>query len=202
MTRSASVKGEASASPSHVLLNLSGGIDSTYCLWRALEAGQDVLVHHIEMRNHEGRLDYEKRAIRRVFAWIDAQRFPGRYQVLRSGFDYGNLRYIVRDLYVWSFLTGVILSNPSHKQRAVIVSSYHLSDPKHPEEVRRRAVVREVAGFEPAWITPLAGRAKADVVREMPRELVDACWWCRRPRRNGDLCGSCRTCRQMGKALA
>lgn len=196
MTSRATSSGGASAPPHRVLVNLSGGVDSAYCLWRALEAGQDVLVHHIELRNHEGRLRQEKAAVHRILQWCRSQHFPGSITFLHSGFDYGDLAYVVRDLYIWGLLTGVILSNPDHADRAVVVSSYHLSNPNDPEEVRRREVVRAVAGFEPDWITPLAGMTKAEVVGEMPSALVRLCWWCRRPR-GQQKCGKCRTCRQM-----
>src|SRR5690606_23675578 len=64
--------------PKRVLVNLSGGIDSSYCLYLAMQAGCDVLVHHIRLVNREGRAPYEKEAVQRVMEWIRSQGLPGR----------------------------------------------------------------------------------------------------------------------------
>lgn len=180
-----------------VLVNLSGGVDSAWCMWQALRAGQDVLAHHIRLHNHEGRQKYEAHAVRRICDWYGRQRLPGRWKLVQTTVDYGDVRRIVRDWAVWGWWTGVLLTDPKHAHRTVVVSSYRMSDPDDPEEQRRRQIVKAVAGFEPDWSTPLAGMTKQDVVRSMPPGLLDCCWWCRRPTVTGKPCGRCRTCRQM-----
>jgi len=188
--------------PKRVLVNLSGGIDSAYCLYLALQAGCDVLAHHIVLKNHEGRQDVERRATYDILAWMESQRLPGRITYVESGFDYGSLGYVVRDLNVWSFLTGVILANPRHRDRAVVISS-HLDSPFMTDPVRdqrRRDLVRAVCTVEPEWVYPIGHMTKAQVVQVCPPDLLQLCWWCRRPE-NGRPCHRCHTCQQVDAAL-
>jgi hypothetical protein len=55
------------------------------------------------------------------------------------------------------------------------------------EYVCKRPVIFE-SKFEGVW--------KRDMAAEMPKELVEMCWWCRRPV-GGRACGMCKTCRGM-----
>src|SRR5690606_12086583 len=103
--------------PTRVIVNLSGGVDSAYGLYLCLEAGCDVLVHHIRLKNHEGRQDVDQRATRDILDWLRAQKLPGRMTYVESGFDYGSLRYVVRDIWIWTLFTGIILSDPQHRDR-------------------------------------------------------------------------------------
>lgn len=191
--------------PNRVLVNLSGGIDSAYCLYLALKAGADVLVHHINLVNSEsrpGRAELEMIAYDRVMRWLERQRLPGRMTCSNSGTDFGTVR-IIKDLHVWSFWTGAILTDRRHRDRGVIVSS-HLDSPFMHDQVRdgrRRDLVRSICGFEPQWVYPIGKMLKADVVRACPEGLLRQCWWCRRPTSGHRPCHRCLTCRQVNSEV-
>jgi len=183
-----------------ILINLSGGIDSAYCLWRALSEGHRCLVHHINLKNFEGRSDHERLATEKILSWLTSKGLTN-WTYVESGFDYGSLKYIVKDLYVWSFFTGVILANPRNKDiKKVVLSVSSKFLAQTDREERRRSVVRSVAGREPEWITPIASFTKEEVINMTPPELLSLCWWCRTPRDNNP-CHKCHTCKQVDNAL-
>lgn len=191
--------------PKRVLVNLSGGVDSAYGLYLCLKAGCDALVHHIRLRNHEGRQDVEQEAVQNILEWLKQQHLPGKMTYVESGFDYGSIRYIVRDIWVWTLFTGILLSDPRHRDRAVALTSVHADSPNGPDsdspkERRRRAILESVCGFNPPVFYPIAHLSKADAARECPLELLKRCWWCRRPQ-NGKACRRCHTCRRLEPAL-
>lgn len=191
--------------PKRVLVNLSGGVDSAYGLYLCLRAGCDVLVHHIRLANHEGRQDVEQRAVRDILEWLRQQDLPGRMTYVESAFDYGTLRYIVKDIWIWTLYTGIILTDPEHRDRAVALTSVHADSPNGPDsdsskERRRKAILEAVCGFQPEVFYPIAHLSKVDAARECPLELLKRCWWCRTPR-NGKPCLRCITCKRLEPAL-
>ena len=49
-------------------------------------------------------------------------------------------------------------------------------------------------------IYPLINMDKIDVVRAIPRDLLDLCWYCRVPL-NNKKCGNCFTCKQVEESV-
>ena len=65
------------------LLNLSGGIDSAYCLYKYAESKIPLLIHHCNLYSWEGRVDLEKRAVLKQLNWIKKNLpFNYKYYVL------------------------------------------------------------------------------------------------------------------------
>lgn len=196
--------------PKRVIVNLSGGVDSAYGLYLCLKAGCDVLVHHIRLANHEGRQDVEQKATQDILAWLREQNLPGEMTYVESSFDYGDLEWIVLDIWVWTLYTGIILSNPKHRDRAVALTSVHADSPNgpnsnSPKEQRRVAILKSVCGFNPPVFYPIAHLTKADAARACPIELLKRCWWCRYPK-NGQTCRTwrprvCHTCKRLEAVL-
>ena len=101
------------------LLLLSGGIDSAYCMWWALSQGRALHVHHVHLKNHEGRLQYEARAVEGILNWMREQVLTN-FRYTESSFDYGSIRWIVKDHCVWAFFIGIILADPQNKDKKTI----------------------------------------------------------------------------------
>ena len=55
------------------IIQLSGGLDSAYCLYDWLKNNPDdfIVVHHINMINHEGRAKVEQKAVYDILGWLD-----------------------------------------------------------------------------------------------------------------------------------
>jgi 7-cyano-7-deazaguanine synthase in queuosine biosynthesis len=192
-----------------VVLCLSGGLDSALCMYRALEAGHELIVHHIVMKNREGRQDVEKRAVDGILRWCRARGLD-RFAYTESALDYGSLRFLILDMYIWSLHIGALLADPLNREvRRVIVprnldsfryrpdrSAAAVEQSERRSDERRNAIVRAVAGREPEWLFPMGRMTKADVVADLPPDLRRLCWYCRRPDA-GKPCRKCHTCEQV-----
>jgi 7-cyano-7-deazaguanine synthase in queuosine biosynthesis len=182
-----------------VLLNLSGGIDSALCLWRAQQEGRRVLTHHIVLATSRGRERHEAQAVDRILGWM-----PEPTEHVESSFGWGDLQR-VRDVHVWALFTGAILARrPAVGE--VIVPTHADAFTTMDEPWRQRSaealdeIVYAVARRRPVYSRPLAGMTKAQIIAEIPDDLLDLCWWCRTPTVRGKPCHRCLTCRQVDRA--
>ena len=194
---------------SRKLLNFSGGIDSTYCLYQALKEGEHLLVHHIHLINYEKRAPLERVAVTKTRAWLATQRLPGKYKYIESTFDFGSLGHRVLDVNVWAFFTGVILAGKQNQDIDGVIVPRHAEAFIHePDPIAAaarsdnflRVFMNTIAHKEVPILLPIVNMMKEDIIKAMPRELLDKCWWCRRPVRNKP-CHKCITCVQVDPVL-
>ena len=188
------------------LLLLSGGLDSAYCMWRALSDGRALRVHHVHLENREGRLHYEAEAVKRILDWMRSQGLD-QFVYTESSFGYGDIRKLVRDHCIWAQWIGIIASGEPWIER-VIRPDHYDSTPGGPDgfEMRRaerryRKISWEICERELIWEHPIQHMTKAEVIRAMPRDLIDQCWWCRWPTKSGQRCHKCYTCRLVDAGL-
>src|SRR5690606_15683085 len=125
-----------------------------------------------------------------------------------SGFDYGTLRWVARDHNIWALMIGVICANPRNKAITRVIQPDHYDSlPGGPTGRGMRLAHRryqnisyEVCARRLAFEHPIQDMTKAQIIHAMPRDLLDLCWWCRRPR-DGKPCHKCYTCKQVDQAL-
>ena len=184
--------------PPTVLLSWSGGIDSTSCLWQLLRDGKEVLAHHVRLKNREGREPYEKQAVDAIFEWLRARKLSGGLTYHETGFDYGTVKRIVRDITIMGAVSGFVAAGyPSIK--TMVIAGSATDDRRRSIGVareRRRVLAETMAGRSFEWIQPNKSKTKAQVMAEMPPDLLALCWYCRKPR-DGKPCGQCHTCREV-----
>jgi 7-cyano-7-deazaguanine synthase in queuosine biosynthesis len=183
-----------------LLLNLSGGVDSVYAAWRLLADGHRLILHHCVLRNREGRHEVEGRAVRQVATWLRDHRLRA-FTLLESGYDHGNLGRLPYDVEVIGFLTGVVLRDPSRRTIRTVVVSANSADvsvtaPTTSRVVRRRQLAEVMIGRQLNWWVPFAQTTKAEMIDELPPDLLALCWWCRKPH-GSRPCLRCRTCREI-----
>lgn len=184
---------------------LSGGIDSSFCLWQRAVAGLETRTHHVYLNDHEGRLDVEARACRQVLEYIKG--IGGRVHHTESHVDFGRM-WIPKNHHLWAYWAGVILASPSGKQIDEVVIPRHFDGVRGgPDGPVAKNIDRCFLGHiellarrRPRLVYPMVHMTKADVIRAMPRELLELCWWCRRPQ-NGKPCHKCATCKLVDPAL-
>lgn len=198
-------------SPTALLL-FSGGIDSTQALYARCKAGLPSRTHYVHLRNWEGREPHETTAVRNVLTWLGQKGYADLITHTESTFDYGDLRYIVRDHNSHGLWAGIILADPKNEHITEVVRTFHrdsvrggLDSPAGQAAERgwREPIERLTARRErPAVLTyPQLHMTKAEIVASLPGSLLRLCWWCRRPR-GGRPCHECHTCRQVDAALA
>lgn len=186
--------------PLRTLLNLSGGIDSLYCLWDYARRREPLLIHFCELINWTGRHKHEVQAVQKIIEWIDRHE-PFRYKLLQTRYDYGNTR-IVQDKEVIGFITGTIIRDPriaAHLQN-IIISSNRQDISRTPYYVRTEAdrlrLIEGVGRKRLKYIYPIGSKTKAKLIRELPPDLLRLAWFCRTPNQ-GRPCKKCQTCTKV-----
>jgi hypothetical protein len=161
-------------------------------LWKYLSKGKHVLVHHCDMKNHEGRSAVEMHAVKSILEWLASEGLTN-FKYLETRFDYGNVSSIVRDIEVVYFISGAILRNPVYSSIVEIAVSANAHDesnnPNEKSVVRRREILasmlprKNFEGYDSlAQLTfPIIHKTKKEIISEMPKELFYKTWFCRRP---------------------
>jgi 7-cyano-7-deazaguanine synthase in queuosine biosynthesis len=183
--------------PTH-FISLSGGIDSTHCMYKLLKEGVHVLSHHIHLKNREGRVTYESRAVKAILEWFLEKRLYNFIHT-ETTFDYGKNLYIIRDTRIIACSNGVILADPKYKAvKTIIICASKTDAGTRLEEIlnpgTRKIITEIVSGREFDWVFPNKDLTKHEVMAELPPDLLELCWYCRKPR-NGQVCNKCHTCK-------
>lgn len=180
-------------------MNYSGGVDSVYAAYRALRNGDKVYLHHCVLKSKYSRHTQEKRA---ASACIDYFKSTGlkNFVYLESSFDYGNLDFLIYDVELIGFITGMILRNPAHKSIERVIVSVNAEDPtgqdiNTPRRVSANGLAEQVAGRKIEWEYPFIHMTKKEIMEDMPPELLKRTWWCRRPQKNNMPCKACNSCK-------
>ncbi len=184
--------------PATTLLQLSGGIDSAYVLWKWLKENPDkyCLVHHIVLINREKRHEKELEACDKILRWLDSQGL-NNYFYIQNTFDYGNMTEVIWDVEICGFLAGVLLRADRWKNVDNILLTQY--DRNTEREMSRRQILRTTARRNINFIYKLDTMTKQQVIEDMPKELFNICWYCRTPI-NGRKCGNCMTCKTVERA--
>jgi hypothetical protein len=130
----------------------------------------------------------------------------GLIEHTESRVDWGTLGYVPQNFHLWAYWAGVIMASPGGRDITTVILPRHsdaFADDLGPaaSDSAYRTHVREICGREPELGLPMVHLTKAEVVQQLPADLLAACWWCRRP--NGrHACHKCATCRLVDPALA
>lgn len=168
------------------IVNLSGGVDSTFLLLKYLSEQKNVVVHHCNMINGEGRYLAEKSATSKVITWLKDNGLS-TFEYYESGFDYGNLPYILKDIEVIAVFTSAILRAPSfHHIEEIAVSANATDESNNPHDIsviNRQSILNTLKPpFVEAKLTfPIIHISKEDMVRSLPVDLLQLTWFCRKP---------------------
>lgn len=181
------------------LIQLSGGIDSTYVLWKWLVDNPNdfCVVHHINFKGiTEDRLNNERESVYKILKWLDSKGL-NNYFYLENNFDYGNFTSSIYDVELCGFLAGVILISP--RWRGVSKMIHSIYDSESEREAKRQLLMNITSERKIESVYPLYKKEKWQVINEMPPDLLELCWYCRTP--NGDnKCGKCHTCIDVSDA--
>ena len=203
-----------------ILLNFSGGIDSTYLLWKLLSENKKILVHHCEIYNHENRTIPESIAVKNILNWLIDNNLKN-FKYVQTGFNYGNSFYIVKDVEVISFMSSVLLRNPKLKKIKEIAVSANSEDetssPNDISSIRRLKILDAILpkNSDVKLTYPIINMSKKNIISSMPKELFKMTWFCRTPNyfdkdnnqinshfdyekiNSWEICKKCKTCKQV-----
>ena len=188
-----------------VLVNYSGGVDSVYAAYRALRNGDKVYLHHCVLKSRVSRHTQEKKAVGNTIDYFKGHGMEN-FKYIETSFDYGNLDYMIYDVELIGFITGIILKKPAHKNISRVIVSVNAEDPtgidiNTPRRVSANALAEQVAGRKIDWEYPFIHMTKKEVMEDMPPELLKMTWWCRRPQKNNTPCNACNSCKSTAKVV-
>ncbi len=198
---------------SRFLVAWSGGIDSTYCLWWALNEidGGYLTAKHIQLINREGRHQAEWAAIQRIMPLMKKY---GNFDLSVSTLDVmsdSKPRFMLRDhFYMLTILFGAAINHIYNKQlRTTIITgndnvikstlikyyskSYKLMRELHPNISPRLYT-------SPSILMPVFYYNRNKQVKEMPYEIAIQTHSCRKPIKISDKwlnCGNCMVCKKL-----
>lgn len=197
----------------NVYMNLSGGVDSTYYLWRFLRENPEskVLVHHCLL--NESRKEVEKKATDNVIEWLRANGY-NNFSYAESKFTRKGIVGSIMDVDIIGFMSGLVLKNRTKYPdiKTVLLCYCHEETPiirKHLEQgiglkkmdtknrTRRFIDVIELMSRRKFnFIIPYIKKTKQEMIAEMPKELFEMTWYCRAPK-DGKPCMKCFNCKRV-----
>ncbi len=194
-------------------INFSGGVDSTYYLWRWLKdhPQQVIKVHHCKL--HKRRREVESKACENILAWFKSQGLEN-FQYVTSIMSKGTIRGKFLDVDWVGSIAGFACRDKSIKtvllpycyEETPIIRE-HLSQGKPLRslgmENRTARFIklmdinsRKILGFTADHVH----KTKEDMIREMPQELFALTWFCRKPK-DGKPCEDCFNCKRVTGAV-
>lgn len=190
------------------LLMLSGGIDSTYALYKLLrETDDEVLVHHIHLMNNLGRHIPELHSCRKIATYCHKNIRPLIYT--ETTIDHRNFAAHGWDLIAAGLEAGVVATSFFITRKKAIdrwIVGMADDDAVPADRLRRAQLCCQfnwqggASANPPQLFTfPLIGGAQE--VSALPKDLFDLTWSCRSPRPGNrpdqhEPCGECKACKR------
>jgi 7-cyano-7-deazaguanine synthase in queuosine biosynthesis len=200
-----------------ILLMFSGGIDSTYLLHHYLrDTNHPVHAHHVSVRYpHWQRWPGEDPASESIVAWCKQNLRDFEYSKSRFDLDFPDVGW---DSDLQLLVASKVALNL--KDRRITVALGWCAEDLQRAQVRdrqernvttdlwralRQSVVSADLNEEIAMPIVERGLSKAEIIAELPKELVALAWTCRSPRFADDIphpCGTCHACMLRSSAMS
>lgn len=185
-----------------LMINISGGVDSVYAAYDTLNSGRSVLLHHCVLKSRTNRWSQERKAVDHALKYF-VRKGLDNFSYLETSFDYGKISYLIYDVELIGFLTGLVLRNPKYKSVNEVLVSINsddpsAKDPNTPRRVKANLLTDTVMDRKIQFTYPYIEISKRDMLKNIPKDLLAGLWWCRTPV-GGNKCGRCRPCREINE---
>lgn len=181
------------------LLNLSGGVDSVYCMWQYLTNNPDkkLLVHHVA-RKKSLLSKREYVAVKSVLKYFTAKGMTNYEYIETAGYSTPKTIRPVKAIEMVGWFTGIILR--SRPEITKVIISANAEDLVQGSGYNKRSqsrfdIIKLIAPKEPEYLYPIKDMTKAKLAETLPNEILSLCWYCRKPTIDGKTCGVCQPCR-------
>jgi len=189
------------------LLMLSGGIDSTYLAWRLVKENTPNLhIHYISIRNSIEKIwEEQDKRIPQIIKYL--RNMDNSFKFSKSRFDFFGFGKVGWDSDI-VLLVGqkVALNQPGCRTELIIGwNPFDMTRPIVADRAERRVTpniwealiesAKNKDDIEKKLSFPLIedNITKTQIIKEMPKELLDLTWSCRHPE-NGKPCKRCHAC--------
>lgn len=182
----------------NILLMFSGGLDSTGAFWKLINQENDLHVHHMHLINKEKRSDAESIAVNEIINYMKKIKNFSHTDSIHEYPSYnGNF---IWDGDIASFIAGTIcLSMPSIKEVAFGRTATDDENPRLSSRIDRANKIFK-AMCNANKIYPVQSLTKVQIYEDLPTDLRELCWSCRKPiyvENKPVRCNKCITCKQM-----
>ena len=186
-----------------IVIMLSGGLDSVAALYRTVTddayKGLHVHAHHVRLYSVEHRFDAEYEAVKSVMAWFDNW-YPGAVGFSVSHFQVPQCGTLLFDNYATKFVGGYFASHPLIRVGYGVTAD----DRDHNQgatHLQKGFEIWNVFATEPA-LYPVQDWSKAECWNNLPPDLRELTWSCRRPVRKStgfEPCNRCWACKELDR---
>lgn len=183
-----------------LLINLTGGLDSTFAAWDYLinNPKGSLLIHHCILKNYQMRNDKEAESVHKILEYFQNTGLKN-FDYIETEFSTKGLTHGINDIEVIGFLNSCIIrSNSIRCEHIAITASAQDLKQGASYEVRSKSrfdIIKLVSRTEPNYIWPIKDLTRTDMLLRLPDELKKLLWFCRTPTAAGNPCGKCKTCR-------
>lgn len=185
----------------------SGGIDSTYCLYKLLNEGFNVHAHFINLHQSSIRYVMEQKAVISIIGWFNNNGYNIHFtqSIIKFNKRIPNiavLGYVGIHVYLdhYDFISK---TEKNFKLDLVYGSekdTYGFSrEDKKVQQIIFNSYFDYRKGRKPKLFSPILDVWKADMFKELPGDLIELTWTCRNPKKSGSRyiqCGECRPCKR------
>ena len=193
------------------ILMFSGGIDSTYLAWKLMSSGIFLNLHHVSIRNDSEKM--WKPQYNAIFGIIKYFIENGmNFKYTQSEFHFFGWSQIGFDSDILLLAAQKVAQN--FVGEVEVILGWNPADMLRPR-IADRAKRNVTANIWSALVQSAPNRdmiadlkypliewdkTKEEMIQEMPKDLLDMTWSCRRPV-DGNPCGRCHACKAKNNHL-
>jgi len=196
----------------NVLVPYSGGLDSTYLIWKNLKEGNKVTVIYLEIENNYTKVELEKihrteiiKRFRNEFSYSQLEEKSYNYKIR---VDYHSVGYSLIQVPIW--ILGMFLTlEPCYDE---VQMGYVMNDDaiSYLDEIRNlyeahKIFVTDINQLEkfPKLTFPIIKMKKEEMIHALPKQYLELVYSCENPRIKSDnssaiveysYCGNCVPC--------
>jgi 7-cyano-7-deazaguanine synthase in queuosine biosynthesis len=182
------------------LLAVSGGLDSTYVLWDWLRShpNERISIFHVNLRHKaEDRLHVESQAYDKIIVQLNKLGLSNFNDLGHVHFSYGTLpRITIKDIQIVAMFKSIILK--TYPTIDTVLLSWHKGEVDR-DDIKRGYRVKSM--FKALEVDraiklefPIEHKTRAEMVAELPENLLSLVHSCRKPKVGKRVCGQCKTC--------
>jgi len=183
-----------------VLITWSGGLDSTYLVYKNLKEGNMVIPVYLSIENNSIKVENEKKAIDKMYEVFKKLKLEGHLEPIRDDFNLtvsnaSNLKFA--QIPVW--VCGILFSSWDHIdeiQMGYVMNDdavSYIGDIKKIFRSYKDIIHNEYSNIKLTF--PLLKMSKNQIWNEMPDVLRQETVFCEEPYEGKD-CGECHTCKR------
>lgn len=198
------------------LINVSGGVDSTYAAYKYITTTPDenILLHHCEYSKARG--PYEKTAVLKLVEYLKKAGYTNFSLAKFTNWSRAGMPGGINDIIPIYTNTGFLLGSKKYGAIDKVLMPRCLEEVKSNKSLRSHynsgkflnsltgsnrvavamQVCRTLAKRDIYFFSTYQNLSKKEMLAQLPEHLLQYMWTCRFPK-NGKPCGKCFACRRV-----